>query len=257
MTTADTKTFVGILRSSGIKLSKDGTTSFWQIGVGPVEKPWLFNMFDETLGKTLALGKTYRVKYTPDGKFRKFLGIVESEPQQPARMSPDGASGETQDETPTLRDTLIVRQVALKASVEYYNSAVGGLATGDEVTELASVFERYLLTGVPSQSKIDFLPPPTPETSQPPAKQPSTPQQTASVTEKPAPATPSIPTKVLEAQVITVKDPTTFWKWAASVGKGAPDVARVIGMSMAQYLAMHTYEDLKSECMALWGIKGA
>ena len=140
-TTTDTKVFVGILRKSFLEPNKSGEGAHWHIDLGDLQKPWGFNMFDEEEGERLALGKTYEITYVLKKNekkpqfppFKNFVSIREVTPQAPpAKPANSPGEGVGEAELPTLRDMLIMRQVALKAAVEtFVGKSQGTFGEGD------------------------------------------------------------------------------------------------------------------------------
>lgn len=110
------------------------------------------------------------------------------------------------------------------------------------------------LTITPTEGQKHLPSSPASKTEQTPIKQPAIPQQTTSGADNDVAASTIIP-KITNSKT-DIDSPTAFWKWVGSVGKGAPDVGKVIGgqKTVAEYLTKATFNDLKAECMALWQI---
>ena len=157
-TTTDTKTFTGILRSSGATLpKKEGGRPYWKITIGDATKPKTFNLFREHIepAKAYAIGKTYEITYTQGDEYPDFVSAreVEPAPAKPANSPSEGVD-ELSDHWRT--PAQIMRTDALHAAVATYGEAVEADADAEieMILTRAERFMRFIEGGSPALKTI-------------------------------------------------------------------------------------------------------
>ena len=118
------------------KKSKDGTKSFQKIT--DLNDNW-YSLWEPNLFGTLEVGKTYEIAIEVKGTFKN-INEVKIVPGV-ATVQPNGK--------PTDKDTIIAREVCLKAAVEQACAltAQGKEFTSEQVVKTAQRYEKYVTTG--------------------------------------------------------------------------------------------------------------